>query len=566
MQTANNVKDYMAEKQNTVKRILKQLYTYSAYSDILYMLSHDMDKFSPDFTAYMRNMNEYLMLSAYMDNDIVGININDDSKDVNYYYSQDHNADTIDIKYMKNEEIQDAVRERPFGPSILPAFTPDKTINYNLFPIVSKIKDSAMVKDLGTLEVYFNTTNFHEVYHNGKRKYDSNIIVLTGKGSVIYDSTGKYYNKPYPFFDELKDPSRMSYSLEKKSIVSVVRDSDLNLIIASILPQSQVYKDTVPFRNAILVLSVLCIIASLFLAYVSIYYFSKRITAINTAISKVQAGDLSVRVNTHKWNDEISQIASNFNDMCIKLDNYINRVYIAELNQKESDLKRKDAELKQRVADLYSLQSQINPHFLHNTLEAIRMRAVSEGNNEVGKMAHILSTIFRNSIKKEMVIPISEEINQCRMYLELYNIRYNENLDVEYDVDTEIMKYGILKHLLQPLLENSIVHGINLAKPGNRIEIRGIKEGDDITFKIVDNGRGIPEKEVIKINEHISSLCNNENESIGILNVNHRIRLVYGNAYGLQINSVEGQGTEVTITIAAKTVKELNEYVQGNAG
>ncbi|MDT2237568.1 histidine kinase [Paenibacillus larvae] len=136
---------------------------------------------------------------------------------------------------------------------------------------------------------------------------------------------------------------------------------------------------------------------------------------------------------------------------------YIDRVYRSELKQKDTEL--------------IAFQSQINPHFLYNTLEAIRMRALSQGARDVGDMIYILATLFRNSVKKKTIVTMEDEIQHCKIYLDLFRIRYQNRLDYDIDIPDELLQYRLIKLLIQPAIENYVVHGFLPERDDNLIRI-----------------------------------------------------------------------------------------------
>ena len=219
-----------------------------------------------------------------------------------------------------------------------------------------------------------------------------------------------------------------------------------DILIAGIIPEKQISETTSLLRQTIFAVAGLLIVGSILIAYFVISIFSKRTKSIMAAMEELQKGNLSVRIPSVDDGDELSLISSGFNNMCINLDEYIKKVYLSEIKQKNSQL--------------IALQAQINPHFLCNTLEVIRMRAVSKGADDVGEMIYILATLFRNTIRKDMIITILDEINQCRMYLQLFCIRYKDSFSYNIDVQNELLTFSIPKFTLQPVIENYIVHGI----------------------------------------------------------------------------------------------------------
>ncbi|MNV48346.1 Sensor histidine kinase YpdA [compost metagenome] len=253
-------------------------------------------------------------------------------------------------------------------------------------------------------------------------------------------------------------------------------------------------------------------------------------------MKRLQEGDLSTRIHLNR-EDELQLIANNFNYMCERLELYINKVYISEITQKN--------------AELVALQSQINPHFLYNTLEAIRMRAISQGAKDVGQMIYILSTLFRTMIKKSMVVTIADEIEYCNLYLELFQIRHKDKLQIESRISPVAMNCSIVKLLIQPVIENYIVHGFRPERFDNLIRIEVTEADERIQIVIRDNGNGIIPSKLTELQKtlQVSMRMDAPPSSLGLCNVNERIKLYYGIEYGLSIASEIGVGTTVIMNI-----------------
>ena len=157
-------------------------------------------------------------------------------------------------------------------------------------------------------------------------------------------------------------------------------------------------------------------------------------------MKQVRIGNLDTIIKTEAYGDELNTIASDFNEMCIDLSEYIQQVYIYEISKKN--------------AEIEALQAQINPHFIYNTLEAIRMSATSQGNESVSQMILLLAKLFRNIVKEENMVTIETEINNSTLYLDLFQIRYNNKFSYDIQVPQHIRSLGIPKHILQPIIEN----------------------------------------------------------------------------------------------------------------
>ncbi len=185
------------------------------------------------------------------------------------------------------------------------------------------------------------------------------------------------------------------------------------------------------------------------------------------------------------------------------------------------------------------------------------MRAIAQDSPDVAKMIYILATFFRNSVKRKMIISVSEELNNCKLYLELFKIRYESKLNFSIEVAEEVKNYSILKLSVQPIIENYIIHGIDFTKSNNFASIKVSLNDNKITITVSDNGKGIDNEKLQIIQNSIKTHMDSSSGSIGIINVNERIKLTYGDDYGVEIYSTEGIGTDVHITIPAINVIDV---------
>lgn len=247
--------------------------------------------------------------------------------------------------------------------------------------------------------------------------------------------------------------------------------------------------------------------------------------------------------------DEIGVIHRELIRMGEELKNHIDKEYVYQLQQKEMEL--------------YALQTQINPHFLYNSLESIRMYLYMVGEEKGSHMIELLSDLFRNIMKKGAVVTFREEIRYLQSYLEFHRFRMGNRMNYEIDIPDEVYRYAAIRHILQPTVENALVHGIE-EKNGKetsviRISAR-VKEGDILVY-IQDDGAGITEERLKEIRAKLQEPGIFQ-DSIGIYNVNSRLRIVYGEKYGLNIDSRENEGTQVILRMKAMRKKELENYVQ----
>lgn len=264
---------------------------------------------------------------------------------------------------------------------------------------------------------------------------------------------------------------------------------------------------------------------------------SKRVRSILDAMNQVTTGNLQVRLGVERSSDELDMIANNFNEMCEKMEQYIQKNYLAEIERKN--------------AQMQALQSQINPHFLYNTLEAIRMKAIVNGDREVGKMLYSMVGLFRSQIKEADVITLGQELDYCKQYLELFQYRYQGIFNCVVECSPELLSVHIIKFILQPIVENYFIHGIDRERSDNMVRIWAERKEENLYLYIEDNGQGMTKEAIDRKNAELQKNIQEQDgkRSIGITNVNRRIKAVYGEEYGIYLEKAKIRGLRVTVTI-----------------
>lgn len=274
------------------------------------------------------------------------------------------------------------------------------------------------------------------------------------------------------------------------------------------------------------------ILLCLVLSPIIIRSLTKPLNAIVRTMNKVQDGDTHARVSL-KNNDEFGYIGKSLNSM---LDN-LNELFATNL-EKQNRL---------RLAELKALYAQINPHFLYNTLDSIKWLAKLNGVDDIVLIVSQLGKLLKNSIRnqKDSVL-ISEEISLIGNYLAIQKIRYSDKFDVDIQIEESILDCVVPKFIIQPIVENAIIHGIEDKVGKAHLMIKGWHEENKIIFEVKDDGVGIPGEKLDRIRK-LTQATNDD--SIGIANVNKRIKLYYGEEYGLEIKSAENIGTITYITM-----------------
>ncbi|MBT3273993.1 MAG: histidine kinase [Spirochaetales bacterium] len=220
---------------------------------------------------------------------------------------------------------------------------------------------------------------------------------------------------------------------------------------------------------------------------------------------------------------------------------HTNQELSAELNKQ---LSRLDS------ARLAALQTQINPHFLNNTLEVISMsaRRLSPGDNQVVSMISLLSRLLRIALDTEHnIVPLSEEVEYANLYLEILAIRYQDRFEVTWNIDDRLIHIGVLKLCLQPLLENAFYHGIKPTRGKGKISIDITEAEREMVLKVTNTGKGIPPQTIKMLNRTLSAEFEISGDHVGMRNVNQRTKLLFGDKFGVSISSSRAAGTAVTL-------------------
>ncbi len=408
---------------------------------------------------------------------------------------------------------------------------------------VSAILDkSNYLNFLGFVRIDILEKNLSDILKKASSTKNSITYIQNSKDEIISSSSEKINSNWILGSNELENycKSGMYYStrdLGNEHVILACQklpNSDWTLV--SITPFSEITAVGKEIQNQILLMFLLIGTAAYILAYVISSSITKNISLLLKNIRLLKKGDFNIEI-TAKGNDEIGELIENFNSMSARLKFLVDEQYRIGLEAKN--------------AELLALQAQINPHFLYNTLDMINWSAINNNVPEISDTVQTLSRFYKLSLSKgSNIIPIRNEIEHVKMYMEIQNMRFENIFDFQVQVDEEVYQYTTIKIILQPIVENSVLHGI-LQKNDRSglILITGYVSDGVITLKVQDNGVGIKPEKLKTILTHKSNTSSTH--GYGVRNINERIKLFYGEQYGLEYISVPDKGTTVIIRIPA---------------
>lgn len=400
---------------------------------------------------------------------------------------------------------------------------------------------------LGYLIIYIKERSLYDIYKDmvSEQGYsfimsNNNYIISHSNedkiGSTVFDES--LYESSNKFEYRRIENNREPVILTSHQFEERLMRLGVDWKIISIISDKKLFKTIYTINQYVIIIQIMMVIFAGLLSFYIAKNIDRPVAKLKEKLRLIGEGQIDVNLFENS-RDEIWDLERSFNDMIVQIKDLIRK------NNEEKE--------KQREAELKALQAQINPHFIYNTLDAIGWIAKIKKQEQIEKMVNALASFFRISLHKgDKFVTINEEIEHVKSYITVEQMRFPDKFEVEYDISEDILEYKILKIILQPLVENSIKHGIREMSRKGYIRIIGYEWNDDIRFEIIDDGIGFD----INILKDENASRNVEKEYVcgyGIKNISERIDIEYGNGCGLKFYSQKGKGTRVEVRIKKKT-------------
>ena len=436
-------------------------------------------------------------------------------RNINNIYVENDFVKGIDIALKDYKTVFISTRETKGGKQIAAEkFKPAA----DAFPIA--IYDKAAGQVIGTVYITVDTAIFKNIVDNTRRE-----IPLVAR---ITSS----YNKEIAHFGE----NHLS-----KDTRWIKKETAYNYLIQVAVPSFYMF-NSILSSISLIVLSGLALVVILYWSLQRIFLnYQRQVVDIVDTIQDITQGENNKRIDTATKEQELLLIATNTNTMLNSLDKNIRDIYRLQLTQKDANMR--------------ALQAQINPHFMYNTLEFIRMYAVMQSQEELADIIYEFSSLLRNNTSSETKTRLEDELEFCRKYSYLCMVRHPKSVAYGFKIDEGLKDMLLPKFSIQPLVENYFAHGIDYRRKDNVISVKAVKIAGAVRLLIQDNGCGMPPEKLAQIqqmlaNRQLLDIDNGEiRKSIGIVNVHERFLLFFGERYNIQIEFRKNQGVTYTIEI-----------------
>lgn len=464
------------------------------------------------------------------------------------FYSANFNRADYDVKDYTQEDWYQQTLQKKGGVILFGSHRPFYRTNskQSVISIARVINKKGSKQPLGVMLIDIRLDSLREILklsENSKRKF----IILDDKGGSVYssDSTETTPLEPIPIETEAlhtfmnKDTGSFYGAFDDKhSYINFVTSPYSNWKVIQYIDEKEMTKQATFLGKIILGLALLSLVTALLFMYILSERVTKPIILLSRKVKLVGMGNFDVDLYSTRQ-DEFGVLYNGIRKMVKDLQNYIERSSMAKAQQK--------------VAQYGALKSQINPHFLANVLESIQMKAIINGQRDIGEMVGIVGRLFRIHIQTgKITVALKEELEHVRLYVKIQQLRFGDKIQYveRLEPHTELVK--VMHFSLQPIVENAIVHGLEGQSEPGLLEVSSAIVGEDMLITVKDNGIGIDEEKLKQLRIRLSQPSDTLDEAhIGIKNVHDRIQFHFGEKYGIEITSQVGEGTTVVIRLPA---------------
>ncbi|MFU7517554.1 cache domain-containing protein [Clostridium sp. HCS.1] len=540
--TDQMIKQIEVNIDNHIKSVENILMYISSSEDIISFLQQSKDDNSKEIYDLEARIRRNLKVYTDVNSEIFGLLVvnNNDKYISNELEKKTRDSLMKEIWYTGaiNESEKSYFFSNPIGRNLKPykSYSAEDIIS-----ISKAVIDKNTNESIGVVMADINLKKFDDIISDNNIGEKGFFYLLDNNNNIVYSPVNPtIYRINSNKFNNKKDS--FIYSINNETFkIMYTTSSVTGWKTIGVFSFKDITKDITGMERFTLIIA---IITSLLAVFFSLLFTNSIVTPIRelrTLMKGVESGDLDLKFEEHKYSNEFGELGHSFNHMVSEIKQLINMVY------EEQRSKRK--------AEIETLQAQIKPHFLYNTLDTIAWMAEDYNAKDIVKLVSALTKVFRIGLNKgKEVIKLRDEIEHINSYLIIQKYRYEDKLSYEINFHKDILDILILKLITQPIVENAIYHGIKEKRGKGEISINFTKVVDEIIITVEDNGAGISEEKLQNINSMLETsnsfyIDSGSGSGYGISNVNTRIKLSYGQNYGLRYYSKLGVGTKVEIRL-----------------
>jgi two-component system sensor histidine kinase YesM len=523
--TSTYLDTYIQERNTVVSEILGEFTSSDATFE---SLRNYLQLSITDYFSYSNEMFRQSGQNVYLPNILYRL------------ISSHPDIEEIVIQLEESKSYVIATPEKPYGEKLQ-----GQPINLKnrLYFARSIAQPSNFAQPVGQVFVVFNEENVLANRSEENRQHGIDSFIYTSSGQRLYKDAPSQNQAMIDTIDQAMIASQDELSERLSKNFYLKKQNSINNAVSLVLLEKRIIWQAIfSFSFLIFGCGTLILFILLFILHRTFKRYTLQVKQIVQATQQVSQGNFNERIDTTGVQQELKTIAEAINQMTSSINDYIEDIYTLEV--------------KQRDADMRALQAQINPHFLYNTLEYIRMYALSRQQEELADVVYAFSALLRNNTTQEKVKTLAEEVAFCEKYVYLYQMRYPDKIAYNVTIEQGLEHLLLPKFTLQPLVENYFVHGIDYQRNDNAISIKAFKQKQKIVIEVRDNGRGASAEQLAMIRQELADDRVVAQTSIGMKNVHERLRGMFGDDYSMDVESTENQGFKISIAIAEELLND----------
>lgn len=534
-QSRLDVLKQISERSNTMKNSTITISNLYRYDETVYncLTETDGGQESGNYLDSLKNNYDRVFRDVGLSYDVVIIGEN------GFQYSSS-GRDSYDFEGLRNQlwyrNSYDIQGDIVFISSFLEKFDRANQEERYVFSAFSRVMDKG--RELGTILVNVDEKYLSDLYALPGEK--SNIYIFDSKGNIVSSHDKSLLGKNYIGVGNFRNlygenQSHIIKKLGKEYLLSNYYDPQTGWTIVEEMPGSVIMKPLNQFMLILMAVLAGCLLAGAGMSYYVAERMAKPVLKLCRSMNQVRQGDFDVISDVGGY-EEVTQLKDSFNDMAGEIRNLMESV-----QQKE---------IRKRKSEMDFLRAQINPHFLYNTLFSIQcMTELGKNDQAVLMMAALIDLLKKTLSVDDDFITLKEEFESTEKYLVLQQIRYGDKIHFECDMEPETENYLVPALIIQPIVENAIFHGIEAKEEPGLIVVESTIMDEALLITVSDDGIGMNEQELRQLYERFDNREYQNGKSIGIMNVQNRIKINFGEKYGLTVESETGIGTSVTMKL-----------------